>query len=283
MKKKYKAAEHDFVAEMLPKNRKEVFFDCLKMRYPVFLWAGIVLFLFALPACLLLVFRDFQIYGLYSAFEAGAITENELNTALSSYRVSFTLPQLIVLPLFGVGLAGVVKVLRQLIWAEGIYYGADFREGIRQNGLRYGVIFFFFAAFLVLSVFTETYLSDVGNPERYVLFALLYVFLFPAALYMLSLTAVYNIKVWACIKNSFILYVKTFPVTILFALIFAGAYFGLLVIPNLYIKYILTPIIMVFLLPLYIVAWLLYSCRTFDRFINKDNHPEYVNKGIGCK
>ena len=283
MKKKIKAAESDFVAEMLPKNRKEVFFDSLKMRYPVFLWAGLVLFLFALPACLLLVFRDFQIYGMYSSFAEGNITEEELATALTSFRVSFTLPQLIALPLFGLGLAGVIKVLRQLIWAEGVYYFADFKEGVKENGVRYVSLFLLAAAFIVLSVFTESYLSDAGNPVRYILFALAYVVLFPAALYMLSLTAVYNIKLWGCIKNSFIFYIKTFPVTILFALLFAGCYFGILVIPNLTVKYILTPMLIVFVLPLYIVAWLLYSCRTFDKFINEQHHPEYFGKGIGGK
>ena len=105
MKKKIKVAESDFLPEMLPKNRKEVFFDCLKMRYPVFLWAGIVLFLCSLPVCLLLLFRDFQIYGLYASFQSGEISENELSVALTSYRVSFTLAQIIALPIFGLGLA----------------------------------------------------------------------------------------------------------------------------------------------------------------------------------
>ena len=130
-----------------------------------------------------------------------------------------------------------------------------------------------------LMKFTESYLSDAGNPVRYILFALAYVVLFPAALYMLSLTAVYNIKLWGCIKNTFILYIKTFPVTFLFA----GCYFGILIIPNLTVKYILTPVVIVFAFPLYIVAWLLYSCRTFDRFINEQYHPEYFGKGIGGK
>lgn len=47
------------------------------------------------------------------------------------------------------------------------------------------------------------------------------------------------------------------------------------------LKYIVTPILIVFALPLFITAWLLYSCRVFDKFINKEHHPEYYNKGIG--
>lgn len=281
MKKKIKVAESDFLPEMLPKNRKEVFFDCLKMRYPVFLWAGIVLFLFSLPVCLLLLFRDFQIYGLYASFQSGGINENELSVALTSYRVSFTLAQIIALPIFGLGLAGVIKVLRRLIWGEGIFYSADFKDGIKENGLRYVILFALAGVIISLCVFIETYMSDAGNPVRYILFAILIILLLPAMLYMFSLTAIYNIKAWGCIKNSFILYVKTFPVTILFALILAAVYFGLLFIPNLTVKYILAPILIVFALPLFITAWLLYSCRVFDKFINKEHHPEYYNKGIG--
>lgn len=195
--------------------------------------------------------------------------------------MSFTLAQIIALPIFGLGLAGVIKVLRRLIWGEGIFYSADFKDGIKENGLRYVILFALAGVIISLCVFIETYMSDAGNPVRYILFAILIMLLLPAMLYMFSLTAIYNIKAGGCIKNSFILYVKTFTVTILFALILTAVYFGLLFIPNLTVKYIVTPILIVFALPLFITAWLLYSCRVFDKFINKEHHPEYYNKGIG--
>lgn len=280
MKRKLRSAPVDFGAQMLPHNRKEVFFDCLKLRYPVFLWAGLMLLLFALPTIVALLFRDYQVYGLYSAYADGTVSESELAASLTSFRVSLSLPLLLTLPVFGVGLSGVIYVLRQLIWGEGVYYTADFKHGVKTNVAKILFVFIAAACVVVLGATLDAY-STENNPLRYIVFAVAFILLFPTALYMTTITAVYDFRLWSAVKNSFILYVKTFPVTILFALIAAGIYFGVLFIPSMIAKYIVIPILIVFVLPPYIIAFLLYSCYTFDRFINKDNHPDYVDKGVG--
>ena len=280
MKRKLKSAPVDFNAEMLPRNRKEVFFDCLKLRYPVFLWAGLVLLLFALPTLLMLLFRYYQVYGLYASYDAGAISEAQLNSSLTAFRVSLTLPLLLTLPIIGVGLSGVIYVLRQLIWGEGVYYSADFKHGIKTNVSKILTVFIIAACIAVLSAVTDVYLSS-NNPVRYILFAVAFVLLFPTALYMTTMTTVYDFGLLSTVRNSFILYIKTFPVTILFTLIAAGGYLGVTYIPSMIAKFIIMPALIVFALPPYLVAFLLYSCYTFDRFINKEHHPDYVDKGVG--
>lgn len=281
MKKKLKSAPIDFDAQMLPHNRREVFFDCLKMRYSVFVWAGLMLLLFALPILMLMLFRDAQVVGLYSAFASGSIAEKELSATLANYRVAFTASLLLLLPIFAVGLAGVIRVLRQLIWGEGIYFAGDFKDGLKENAARYIFIFAVAAVFILGYAVLESYFSYSGNAVRYIIFAVIFIMIFPAGLYITTMTAVYNIKLWACIKNSFILYIRTFPVSALFAALLLGAYFGLIFIPIPLVKYAVLLLLIVFVLPLYLTLWLLYSCYTFDRFINRKSFPEYIDKGVG--
>ena len=61
---KNKKATHDFKINDLPQNRKEVFFDCLKMRYGIIFGLGLMCVLFAIPFVICLMLRDISLSSL---------------------------------------------------------------------------------------------------------------------------------------------------------------------------------------------------------------------------
>ena len=55
---KLKRAKSDFTVNDLPKNRCEVFADCVKERFLLFLFMGLTLLLFALPLIFVTLLSD---------------------------------------------------------------------------------------------------------------------------------------------------------------------------------------------------------------------------------
>lgn len=58
----FKTAKSDFVPDMLPHTRKQVFFDVCKLHFGKLLLCGFIMFCFSLPLHLSAVFSE--LYGL---------------------------------------------------------------------------------------------------------------------------------------------------------------------------------------------------------------------------
>ena len=113
-------------------------------------------------------------------------------------------------------------------------------------------------------------------------FALSLVILFPPLLYSLTQTTMYNNRVLSEYKNGFILYIKTFPLTILATIIvLLPLLFDL--IPLFVIKYIIMAIFVVLLFPIILLGEFLFFNSRLDKYINKEMYPEIYDKGIHRK
>lgn len=277
-KKRGKAAAAEFTEQMLPHNRKQQFFDCIKMRYVLFGGIGAVLLLFLLPWIVSGIYRDFTFIGFEAKLSGGEISRDEYFAMRSSVSMVVSIINIPCITFASVGFAGSARVIRQLVWGEGVFFKDDFIQGIKSNGLSYAVIFFFGGALSCINEIVSSFLYPV-EILKYVPYAITVVFLLPLALYLLSQAVVYKNGLMQSLKNSGVLYVRYAPYTLVFLLILISpAFMGF--IPLVFVKYLLYVLLILFALPPFLLAWLLFCFSIFDKHINSRLYPQLYMRGL---
>ena len=268
--KKQKAAKKDFVEENLPHNRVEVFFDVIKQRYDVLLRSGAVLLIFLLPVIAV------ELMGEATYFEM-LKGEQVLESEVSGLFYTVSLIKVGPIALFGLGLSGIMKICRNLVWYEPVFFRKDFLSGIRQNWIIYVFVFFIFAILNLLI----GYLSDFILNEflKHLPTGVCLAVLLPVGMYVLSATAVYKDGFLSVLRNSIKFFIKSAPVSLLFVTLLSAA-FCIKLIEHLIVRYALIAVLTVVVLPLFLVAWTLYSHSIFDKMVNSALYPDYVDRGI---
>lgn len=276
--KKSKQASSDFTFAQLPHNRKEVFFDCLKLRFGTVVCCGLLLLLFLLPLIAIEITYDIVNLNIYNSLIGGQMSEMQATLYKNELQLYTSLAQTVCLGIFAVGLAGVALILRQLVWGEPIFFWVDFKRGIRQNAARFVSVFAICALANVASVLCSTMLDEMPIVGYIPLGALIFAVV-PIALFVLSQSAVYNVGFGKAISNGLAFYGKRLWQTLLFTALALIVGLSRLA-PISALKYLLMLLCTVFLLPMYIMAWLLVSCNVFDEVLNRDNYPELFDKGV---
>lgn len=275
--KKLKKAPADFTFAQLPHNRKEVFFDCIKLRFGTIACCGLLLLLFALPLIAAEIVYDVVQLNIYNGFVDGTFSEAQASMYSAELQIYVSLAQIVGWSIFAVGLSGTVRVARQLIWGEPIFFGVDFKRGIKQNALRFAGVFMAASVVNAACVACAAFLG--GSFVGYVPYGILIFFVIPLALFVLSQFAVYDVGFGKATTNALAFYGKRLWQTLLFtAIVLLFALIHLMPISA--VKYLLVSLCTVFLLPLYIMAWLLVSCNAFDEILNKENFPELYDRGV---
>lgn len=270
----------DFTADNLPSTRKEVFFDRLKLHFGKLLKIGLICFLFALPLFVIGLLKDVGIASVYAEYESGSITLEQAHIYVATAENIYNLLSIVAYLILSIGVAGCMQIIKRLAWIEPIFFRQDFKDGIKSNWRGYIGIFALFGIFMFLANLSLNYFDNfiisvlpIG--------VLLAVFL-PTALLMLSQNCIYNVTFSENLRNSFALYLKTVPTT-LFSMVLMALPTLFLMISNIIVKYALLSVSVIFLLPLAMLFWFLYSCYVFDKNINSKQFPELINKGLHLK
>lgn len=261
------AAAKDFVGRMLPMDRKALFYDCLRQRPDIFRKLALILLLSFLP-----VFT----VNFISNIAYSNMLESDLGDAvlLAFYQISaaIKIPCYIII---GLAFASISRILRQLIWGEPIFFFFHLKMGLRQNGKRFALVFAMAGVIRFLCSFSPLQ----GNSFLVYLPSLLSsAILLPIGLYILSQTIIYDVTFRSSFSNGLALYISSIPPTLGFTFVIC-----LLGSINL-IPFLLARIILSFLavciLPVFALAWLLFSCHVFDKTINPIHYPELIGRGL---
>lgn len=273
---KQKVAKTDFSEQNLPHNRKEVFFDCVKLYWQKLLLLGLIMLACAVPLLTVSAVCDTVQQGLSRQLEDGVIDKVAYNGQTAWLRFAEALIDIPCYVIVCVGLSGTVRVTRQMIWAEPLFFANDFADGVKQNlptfclsGLATGLIKVYLA-------FAE---SSGGGLLSYLPAGVVTIVVLPTTLWMMSASTIYNIKLGKNISNAFVLYIKTPFVTWLFIALFLSVAV-LKLIGLVAVRCIFLAVFVVVMLPIFMLLWQLVSYSYFDKFINKQAYPEIVDKGI---
>ena len=263
----------DFENRERPKTRRGQFFDLFRHRFLEIMKISWLQAIFQMPLYVSVVlfwilFRKAENYD--SAF-----------TIILILSASF----LVSIPTLYIGLSGVYGCLRRLVHAEGEYASSDFFLSLKEdwrNGMATGFIVAFslggglIGGFYLYgdSAVLNGWLSAVGIA----LLAIQFLVVTVVSYHQLGQGAFYQNGFGASLGNGLRMSLSRFPLALLFFLIHPGiliACFSLMSITA-YTGVGLS----LFFSGFAHLIWMLYLVSTFDRYINKDNFPDYYRRGL---
>lgn len=259
----------------LPHNRWEVFEDRMRTHWWRLLLCGLLLFAFSLPFFAVRLFADLSVLTLAEQHNSGQITEEQYKQTVWVINLAVPLFNVASYLVFSVGLAGVMRQIRQLAWSQSTPFWQGFALGVKQNVGAYLVVF---AVLGVLNAANSAAMQlDIGFVS-FVPLCMFVLLILPIALHALVQIAVYKHRFWNTFTNSALVYFKTVPLSILAALL-ATAYVWFDSFPSFVGRYV-AKVIFVLILPVGILAWFLYVCSALDKYVNAQNYPDLVDRGV---
>ena len=148
----------NYARSTLPSNRWQLGWDILKTNFSKIVLLNIILLLFAIPIIAIIIFRS----G-YISVAAGEMPFDSfmsypfvgsLNGASESITIQANLQNLIWLPIaaviLAVGLSGVLYILRNMVWTEGVFVGSDFGVALKRISLLLWALSFFILLLFLL-------------------------------------------------------------------------------------------------------------------------------------
>lgn len=267
-------SKESFREDSLPKNRKEVFFDILRLHYFSLMKIGLILFAFAVPLFAICFFKD---YSFIIAHENGT---NNGNIIVICSVIEAFLILLLAVPVSGFG-----KILREFAWLEPVFFGSDFKSGIKDN-IKPTMISALIIAILNL-IFNIVYYFSASGWFVAIPFGFNVAVFFPILMHTIFINFIYTNKYWVNFKLGMFFYFKHLPTTFLSTfLIVMFKIYDLFQFANLIAiltKYLVFLVFIIFILPIILIGTQLNELRIFDKHINSVRFPDLVNKGIYVK
>ncbi len=277
---KLKFAKTDFTEENLPQTRREQFFSILKNQYKVIFIIGLVLLLLFIPSLVKSVILDYTNNNAYAAINAGSLTEQE---AMDALKVGFMLGNaidVVLYPLVFIGLSGLFRVLKLLVYGDVPFFGYDFKMGVKDNIKPFVLTGLFIALFKMLFNFLIINFSNFPFLKIACYFVFMLVLL-PGLLICLFYSVVYKNKIFRSLRDSCFLYLRgSWRILILMIIGFAPYIAMELCLNLIWIKQIIYGLLLLFVVPLILLASFMVVNNVFDRAINQVHYPEIVRKGL---
>ena len=259
----------------LPHNRKECFFDLLKNRKMALFSLSCFVFMFFIPLAVDLFWFNF----LESA--AMASDKNDYLFSLIFYSMLIMIPCMMI---GFIGLVGGFYVAKKMVWQEGTMIAVDFFQGIKENwkhavlnGLVFGLVLFGLivgGSYLIINFAVAPIWSGIGIGALIVFFIL-----FGMIVALNNAQDVYYTNTYgATVKNSFCL-LGLLNWRILVTFLLSTGIVVILSCLNL-ITLAIGLLLFAALNSVVIILYTLISHHGFDRYINLEHYPDYVNKGL---
>lgn len=271
--RKERIRETDFEQNERPKTRLAQYFDILKHNLGELIKLSLLQTIFNMPLIATIV--SFWIFfknapDLGSRMTVFLITSTGLFISMMS---SFT------------GLTGVFHYLKKICFADGEFASSSFFIGLTENwkkGLLTGLIVGLSAAVAVIGFFfAYTYLSQINFTIAGLGIAVViiqFIVVIMIGYYTIAQSIVYDNKYRYVLKNSFIMTLMRFHINILLFIIHPGIIIALMLIMEI-TMYVSLPIIILFS-ALFHLMWVCNTLGAFDKFINKENYPDYYRRGL---
>lgn len=287
------AKNPDFLAEQLPSSRRRQFFDILKNEWRTLLFLGAVLCLFYLPFLISHIAEAGFMNGSAEAMRAELMAQGKseeeiassVKAQMSSIHLLFNGVNILCFMVFSFGLAGASRVIKCLCFGEGVLLKSDFIAGIKKYWKSFLLVGFFAGLFFFLVSYVSASLRSFSSGMS-VLSGLttgfFYALIVPILLFSLSQATLYGLPFFHSLANSVRFTLIRYHWTLLFALFVYGlSLIALIVYPLFMILAYLGAVLL--LLPVFELAFHLYSLSLFDLYINEGNYPSIYRKGLYTK
>lgn len=265
--------ETDYEQKERPETRRGQFFDIFKHRFVEVLKISVLQAVFNMP--LIAVMVMFYLFAL-RATSINSLMTVFLFTSLGLFVAmisSFT------------GMTGSFYCFKKIIYGEGEFASSSFFTGLVsewKKGMLVGFIAgLSLAAAIIGSFFCYYYLSSYNTTVAgfgIAILAIQTLVVIIICYYSIAQIVIYNNTFRAILKNSFIFTLMRFQYNLPIFIIHPGVIIALFAIMQ------VTMYVGIVLLFLFVgfghLLWMLNSVAGFDKFINKDNYPDYYRRGL---
>ena len=284
-KKKIRFAHSDYQYSSLPNTRKDAFKDVYRHNFLTILKCGVTLAISLIPVLLFSIFMDIGRLGM----TLDHYTQEDLVGVLMLWNFFHNIGITLFLVVVLLALSGVIRVLKLVIYQEGVDFFYDFKVGFKEN---FPCMLSFFLIYIL--IYLITYYLQLLFLNQYVgLIVLIFFFLLftPMLLWGFVTIAVYQTKLWDYIKNSTFFYMKSIGFSLLFVIMIIWPLLISLLVSDRLLSIPISPfyiaikntiflVMALFYYPCAVIIALLYASSKFDNYINKDNYPEIYRKGL---
>src|SRR5690554_6360865 len=119
---KKKTAQNDYQSSNLPNNRVESIKDIITLQWITLVKLGFILLFFGIPLIIHQILLNISIYEIQLSYDLGQISQSYAENAIhETFNIGIII-RIALLLWFGIGLSGVFRVLRQLIWQEPVFF-----------------------------------------------------------------------------------------------------------------------------------------------------------------
>lgn len=288
-----------YARSTLPGNRWELGWGIIRDNFGKMFSLNMLMLVFFLPVIFIIFLRYIQVqyYAIYMPFSSNigiGYPAVPISAGLTeSIYVMANRQSLIYLPIAGIiasiGISGGMYVMRNMVWAEGVFVGRDFWSGVKKNFLTVFLSTLIYTLILYLTITTiayADYIVALGDKNWLLTLSKIagYIILFFSSimyLFSLSFGVTYKLKPFALLKNSFIMTLALLPINLFFAA------FALLPVILMMLGTLGMSLGMVLFIILGLsgaaLVWTNYSQWAFDKFINDKVPGAVKNRGIYSK
>ena len=269
--RKRKAATRDITVEDLPRNRANLFAEIMRNEWKSVLILALIFLAVIIP------FLINRYYYLVNVNEIAAKENPDIHLVYTATFIYLAIESGVLLVVSFVE-AGVLRIIKRLCYGQGILFGADFLEGIKENWKGTLGHFILFVLLSFLCEYGAVLLS--GNPlMHYLLRVVHFGLILPIFLVALSVSAIYSDGFFRKLGVSIAVFLKHLP-SLALASIILFAPLLLLLIPFTYAQ-IFVPIGfgLLWIAPARLVFALLLN-RALDKEINEKSMPSIYRKGL---
>ena len=285
-----KAGKADFTVENLPKNRRELFFQTLRVRFSGIISVNLLFLVFCLPA---IVWTGFNLLAILAASGLMAETAEGAEAALDASALQNTAGMLTTyllgmvpcLGIAGIGSTGEMYVLRNWARDDHSFMFSDFKDAVKGNwkyGLLAGLInglslLLCYVAYMFYGNMATTDSVFFVIPQMFVVVCVVVWWMINMLIFPMMVT--YDMKFGQLVRNCAIMVVARLPRSLLWLAVTALLPFILVM----YIPYGIPIVAVLYLVIGFGLTGFIYASYAnacFDRFLNPRIEGAPVNKGI---
>lgn len=275
--RKEKIRETDFSQSERPRTRLSQYFDVFRHYFSELIKLSLLQTVFNMP----LIGTAVSFWILLKTASTSPDPQNALMTVFI-----ITAGALIICMMSSfTGLTGVFYCLKKIVYAEGEYASSSFFVGLREEwkkGLLTGLIVGISAAVTMIGFFfSYFYLSQINavmSGFGIAIVIIQFIIVLMIGYYTIAQAIVYENNFRYMLKNSFIMTLIRFHINLLLFIIHPGIIIALMVIMD--ITMYVSLVFVVFFSAFFHLIWVCNTIGAFDKFINKENHPEQYRKGL---
>jgi len=272
-----KESKTDFDARSLPQTRKELFVDIVKNHFLDLFNIGLLLLVFSIPIFGAIIYKDAMYAAIREQFISLLIDETTYKDSLMTVYYIYNAVMVFGFVVFSLGLAGSLRIIRNLCWLKPVFFMHDFLIGIKKNGLYYSIIAF--VCGLIHFAIQMSFLIQSEMIIKSIPLGVAIILIFPVLFISFSMIQIYTNKLLSIIRLSFLIFVRSFLIHILFSICFIAVFF-IYYIPFVVVVYVVLAVYILAIFPFLLISFHLYNLSRFDKYINKENEKEIYMLGL---